>query len=263
MKLVIAFDVDGTLVHGHGKIHPADAALLLNPPADVLFVPNTGRPLSSMHLLFQANRMWSGRSIPLPMALQNGSVLYRPGEELLFEAGFTPEVKARLVAIAHDLPALTYNFFTRDEIFTLWMTDFAAELLNRFGLQSRPFDQDSPLQNFTKLTADCTDPAMLQAFAAATADLDVEHSVNIGLVHEINPPGVNKGSGLLQLLAGLDVQPDLILAAGDSGNDLRIFEQSDLRFAPLTSSQRMREKADYVVDVERDGLFAAMLARAG
>ncbi len=261
MKLVVAFDVDGTLVNGDGKIHPADRALLRNPPADVLFVPNTGRPIRSMHLLFGANQIWPGQPIPLPMALQNGSVLYQPGEKVLFEAGFEPSVQARLVAVAHELTSLTYNFFTRDEIFTLWLTDFAAQLLKRFGLEGRPFDENSPLQHFTKLTADCTDPATLQAFAAATADLDVEHSVNIGLVHEINPPGVNKGSGLQMLLTRLGVHPELVLAAGDSGNDLRIFEQADLSFAPLTSAESMRQKADHVIDVEREGLFTPMLAR--
>jgi hypothetical protein len=61
------------------------------------------------------------------------------------------------------------------------------------------------------------------------------------------PPGVSKGSGILQVLRFLELSPHDVLALGDAENDLALFEACGLGACPGSSVAAVRERADWVL----------------
>lgn len=82
----------------------------------------------------------------------------------------------------------------------------------------------------------------------------VDCLVSGGRYLDILPAGINKGSTLLALLAWLEVAPDLVLTAGDSLNDLAMFETG------LASVMMADAEADLLARLPQ--LPATYLARA-
>jgi hydroxymethylpyrimidine pyrophosphatase-like HAD family hydrolase len=80
---------------------------------------------------------------------------------------------------------------------------------------------------------------------------------------EMTRAGVDKGRGLNTLLTVLSLSDARILAVGDGGNDLPLFEAADLALAPATSQANVRAQADLVVDADACGLLAPVLEAAG
>jgi hydroxymethylpyrimidine pyrophosphatase-like HAD family hydrolase len=106
-------------------------------------------------------------------------------------------------------------------------------------------------------------PQLLQTFAADVIELELEASYSIPTVFEITSPGVDKGRGLTTLLPALSLNDPRIVAVGDGGNDLPLFEVADLALAPSTSPATVRDQADGVVDTEACGLMAPVLEIVG
>jgi hydroxymethylpyrimidine pyrophosphatase-like HAD family hydrolase len=71
--------------------------------------------------------------------------------------------------------------------------------------------------------------------------------------------GVNKGTAATQLANMLGIDPPQMIAAGDSYNDLALFEVCGLRIAMGGSPQELKSLASYVAPpVEEDGLAVAI-----
>ncbi len=86
------------------------------------------------------------------------------------------------------------------------------------GVASQPVTADRRLAYFVDVEAlDCSLLRELEAHG-------VDCLVSGGRYLDVLPAGVNKGSTLLALLAWLEVTPDRVLTAGDSLNDLAMFE---------------------------------------
>lgn len=76
---------------------------------------------------------------------------------------------------------------------------------------------------------------------------------------QITCTGVDKKSGVQQLLV-LSGQPrGCVLAIGDGINDLSLFEVADIKVAMGSAPEELKQVADFVTDtVERDGFVVAM-----
>lgn len=74
-------------------------------------------------------------------------------------------------------------------------------------------------------------PATLAALEAnlAAAGLDAVVVYSSGIDLDVLPRGATKGTALRWLCARLDIAPDQVLVAGDSGNDTSMFEWSGVR----------------------------------
>ena len=95
---IFCFDVDGTLVDEQGVIHPADVALLGAEPPAALFIPCTGRPLEGLRRTFAQFGLFVSSNIPLPLVLQNGALIYLPGEVQLAYLTSPPAYRMRCCA---------------------------------------------------------------------------------------------------------------------------------------------------------------------
>lgn len=83
--------------------------------------------------------------------------------------------------------------------------------------------------------------------------------------NELTVPGIDKGAGLVALVASLDPAPELTLAFGDSENDLSMLEAADIGVAMGNAQPHVRERVralgGYVTDhVLADGVATALEA---
>ncbi len=263
-RTIICFDIDGTLVDEHRAIHPNDLRLLQN-PGELMIIPTTGRLLHSVKSLFSREGLWHGQKIPLYMALQNGSILYQPGEVILRQAPFDRDVQDQLVQIAKEIthPSLSFSFFEVDTINQLNSSPEWDQLLESFDLKMIPFNRQSQEKAFFKITANTTHTPTLQRIIEKVQNLPVEFTLNMGKILEINPPGINKGSSILELAKDWPRNEVTILAIGDSGNDLPMLQIADFSFTVDASSPELKSKVHRVIDPLQEGVFYPMLRTAG
>jgi hypothetical protein len=259
---VICLDVDGTLVDDQGRIHPRDVDILTT-DRRVTFILTTGRLLPSLSRTLERNDLFADRPIPLPLVLQNGAALYRPDETLCAHYPFSTPTQTALIDAMQAHRQVAYLLFSLSEVRVLWPTPLARGLIKRFDLDARPLRQADRRRAFTKAMCIAESPRLLEPFAAAIAGLDLEASYSIPTVFEITGPGIDKGRGLTTLLAALSLSDARIVAVGDGGNDLPLFQAADLALAPSTSPAKIRDQADGVIDTAAGGLLAPVLEAAG
>jgi HAD superfamily hydrolase (TIGR01484 family) len=259
---IVCFDLDGTLLDENGRIHPRDVAILAAETAACL-VPSTGRPLHAVRRLFARHGLFCDRPIPFPLVLQNGTLLYRPGEQLYRYTPYPRDVQAALFAVAKATPQVTFLWLDQTSIHALWPRPAAEAAAASYDFFIQPFTSASQDASFSKLMCMSEDPQALDQLHRSTAHLSVECAYSMATILEFTPLGANKGQGLRQLQAALGLGASPIYAAGDGGNDLALFELARESFAPLRSPEAVRSAASHVVDVSAGGVLAPMLAAAG
>jgi Cof subfamily protein (haloacid dehalogenase superfamily) len=260
--IVICFDMDGTLLDGSGNMHPNDRAILKSDRKHI-FIPATGRSLGAVRRLFQKNQLFKHSPLPIPVILQNGSLVYLPGEELHAYRSFPPETQDRLLAAMLAEPELNFWLFGENILHTLWPTPFGQSLSEHFDLEIQPFPHDGPPAQYSKIIAISEDLNQLADFARKPALDGVELSYSRTTLLEINPSGVNKGTALVDLLEALGVEQPELYVAGDGGNDLPLFKLSEHSFAPLDAQPQVRARARHVIDTQKEGLLTPILRLAG
>lgn len=97
-------------------------------------------------------------------------------------------------------------------------------------------------------------------FAAITTVLDdVEHFDAGSGAYEITAKGVSKASGARALIQAVGREPAHVLAFGDSGSDLAVFELSDIAVAVGNADAIAKSKADIVANATYDEGVAEVL----
>jgi Cof subfamily protein (haloacid dehalogenase superfamily) len=260
-KIVLAVDLDGTLVAGDDNIiHPKDVEKL---KAGLPFplVLATGRSLASTRYPFEKNGLLNGKPLPYPLVLNNGGLLYAPYEDPRARFPFPPEVAEVLIRIASGYKDATFLLQGIPEVYQLGETESGLRAIYKYGykpLKYRPELAGAPLTKLMVLSDRRQD---LDAMAAAFAHLPIEGNYSLNDIYELTPRGVNKGSGLKKLLDMLGWQDARLVVAGDGENDACMFSLADLSFAPVTGREAIREMADNVIDPRPNGLLAPILER--
>jgi HAD superfamily hydrolase (TIGR01484 family) len=257
-KPVVCFDFDGTLVNEHGDIHSRDIEILRSEDR-VIFVPGTGRPLHAVKHAFQRNGLFFDRPIPFPMVLQNGAVVYKPGEVLHRHTPFSPNEQARLLEISRRHPQICGLFFSVNRVEILWPNSAGLRMVRRFDLDVQPFDEQS--KGYTKLTYITDSVAAMNKFVAEIETIPLEKSFSLPTVLELTGVGIDKGQMLAGLLDDLGLQPPRIFAAGDGENDLPLFDVADLSFCPNDSPAAIKDRADVEINIAETGLLGPILAK--
>ncbi|CAN5592139.1 hypothetical protein BH24ACT22_BH24ACT22_06360 [soil metagenome] len=255
---LICLDFDGTLVDEEGRIHPSDVEILAE-ERSVAFVPATGRPLHSVRRTFEQHGLFSGRPISFPLILENGAAVYSENEVLLSHRSFDPELQDVLMRAVLDSEGTSFVLFSLDEVHALRPSETLRAMIRRFGLNVHPFNPDEdPARPFTKVSATAEDIETLHEFAANIVELPLERTYSLPNMLELAPVGVHKGGGLTALLEGWE-RVEQIVAVGDGENDLALFEQATLSYAPESSPPAIQARADRIIDLSKEGLLAPIL----
>lgn len=256
---ILCFDLDGTLLDHDGRLHPEDVRLLTRAGPPAVFIPATGRSLASVRQSFLENNLFAGSPLPFPLVLQNGSLLYLPGE---IEAGyfpFSPATQASLYELAKTFPMVTFFWLTQNAVYTLHENAFGRQYARRYKFDIQPFVDTSLEAAISKLMCISPDPRALKSVARAAKGLEIEGGYSMATIYEINAQGVSKANGIRRLLECLELGGRPFFAAGDGENDRAMLEAAALAFAPVSSPAPIRSLAQHVIDVPRRGLFAPML----
>jgi HAD superfamily hydrolase (TIGR01484 family) len=258
-KPILCFDLDGTLLNEREEIHPADCRILAGEMESALFIPATGRTLESIRRTFRRNGLFNDRKIPLPLVLQNGSLLYKGYEVFQSFHPFEPDIQDQLVDSARQFAQVTFLFMGITETHILSATATGLDAAERYEFTTHLFTPDSCKLQFSKLMCIPERPGDLNGFLAMTDLLPLERAFSTPTILELTPRGVNKGIGLGCLIDALEISPGFICAAGDAENDLPLCDLADKFFVPTGALEQVKARAAQVVDVKRDGLLQPML----
>lgn len=195
LELVLVTDLDGTLLAGSRRSRRRFYRWLAQQRPRVLHVFSTGRHLRSVERLLHAQ-------IALGLA--------RP-HLVISDVGCTVACGATLAPLPQVVAPIE----------ALWRGCDARvrPLLEGLrGLSAQPVAVERRLAYL--IEPDRLDLSRLAAIEAHGVDC----LISAGRYLDVLPPGVNKGSTLMDLLAWLEVDPSLVVTAGDSLNDLAMFQ---------------------------------------
>lgn len=253
--------MDGTLLGADGQIHPQDRRWLTAPDPAAVFVPCTGRPIDGIKHAFADNGLFVDQALPFPLVLQNGALLFEPGEQQCAHIPFSAETRAQLIELVMGFPQVTSLLLDNRDTHMLYPNPFGLQAIERYDFNVQPFTDASRARAFSKVMCISDDPQALRAVEQASDGLEVEGAYSMPIIFELAPPGVSKASGLQQLLDSLALADRRLLAAGDGQNDCTLLELADLSFAPASAPPEIRQFAQHLIDVPAEGLLGPMLAR--
>ena len=148
---LICFDLDGTLLDPHERIHPCDRQVLLEERSDVILIPATGRCLQSMHGSLALNDLFIDQRFPFPLVLQNGSLLFDVNEEMLAYFPFPKEIQREVLSRADQFPQITFFCFTSQTIHKVNPTRFADQRADDFVMATQPYEGDPAAYEYSKI----------------------------------------------------------------------------------------------------------------
>lgn len=256
---ILCVDFDGTLVDHNGHIHPADVEALRS-ERSVSFVPATGRPLHSVRRTLERHGLFVNKKIPFPLVLENGSAVYLENEELLRQRSFESGLQDELMRAVRDATRASVLLFSLDSARALRANETLWALVRRFDLDAQVFNLDEGLpQPLCKIGLTAEDPEDLRAFQTEISGLPLEQTYSLPDMLEVAPVGVHKGLGLNDLLENAGRFGAEVVVVGDGENDLALFDQATLSFAPETSPLPIQARADRVIDLGKEGLLTPIL----
>ncbi len=257
-KKIICFDLDGTLINGQGMIHPSDVKILAT-YRDSLLIPATGRSIGSVRQIFAKNGLFIGQQLPFPLILQNGAVLYAEGERLLAHFQFEDDVQAKLIRVLHGFPQVSALFFDLSVIYTLNEDGPVKAEIKSLDFHPQLLPEDSGACKFSKVMCFSDSQAVLDAVRDSLRPLAVGSYQSLPYALEICPPGVNKASGILQLVKMLGIEDYRLYAVGDSENDVPMLDLAHHSYAPTTAFGNILRRADQAIDASQNGILAPIL----
>lgn len=217
--MLLATDLDGTFLAGDPenrlKLYQLISA---HPEIDLVFV--TGRGLESVLPLL------SDPTIPEP-------------DYIICDVGCTV-VHGKTQQAIHPL---------QGDIDELWPGEHVVEsaLASFEGLQRQEVPQERRVSYF------CASDAVGDKMQATVNALSCDVLFSAGKYLDILPKGVNKGSSLSRLVEHLGIDPEAVLVAGDTLNDLSMYQQGFKGVCVGASEQALIEATEHQARVYHAG----------
>ena len=257
MKKIVFCDIDGTIVdHPRGMHYVSDK------------VRYAFEELRKEHLLFLASgRAWSLlskdiRSLPVSgCLLSNGSYAFE-GEKVLFDHPIDREHLQVVMDFCKENDAI-YYFETHEHIYTNGEHHPLHQRFNNNWDFGKDLYRYEPFAFQEPITA-----AMLAATTQELCDKAAEEFKDYydsrqhhGFTSlDLNPIGVNKGSGIAELLEKIGASKDDAYAFGDGLNDLEMMSAVGHPIAMGNAFPEIKEICEEVCeDVLDDGFYHALV----
>ncbi|WDF82862.1 Cof-type HAD-IIB family hydrolase [Lacticaseibacillus pabuli] len=260
---LVCIDIDDTLLNSKRVVMPTTRdAITAAIAAGVHVALCSGRPLAGVRPFL--NELGMTRDDQYVITF-NGAVVESVTGRVLHNKRLPENAYATLAAYAreHNLPFNIVDadstIITPDRDIDAFTVVQAAE--NSAGLLVRDVGDLAtdvvPIKGIF-----CGDEAMLDA---AEDDVRATLGADYAVIRagrnfiELMAPGVDKGSGVAQLAAHLGINPDEIMALGDEGNDIAMFDYVGLAVAMGNGSDEAKAHANVVTaSNDDDGLALAL-----
>ena len=252
---MVALDIDGTLVDHEGVLPERLRRTVRRiAMAGVPVILTTGRSWHATRPVFEELELPPG-----PAIASNGAVTVQfPPFELLSAATFDPsEVVAKVLqehpraALAAEVVGTGYRVtraFPEGELFgdieVVSPEELSGDDVSRIIVR----DPDSSEDEFIGL-------------AGRLGLHGVSYSVGWSAWLDIAPAGVNKATGLAEVVSALGFTSDDVLAMGDGRNDIEMLRWAGRGVAVGDACAEVRDAADAVTGCFADGGTAAELER--
>lgn len=222
---LLALDMDGTLLNDEQIITPTTVKWLQKAvDAGVHVCLSTGRAFTS------AFPYAKQLGLETPMITVNGSEIWRAPHEIYRRSLMDPMLVQQMYELAKE-----------DDI---WFWAYSTEKVHK----QDNWDGDVTGREWLKFGYHTEDDELRHKLLLRLQDmggLEITNSSPHNL--EINPLGVNKAAGIMEVCKLLGLDMSQVIAVGDSLNDLAAIQQSGLGVAMGNAQETVKEEADVVV----------------
>lgn len=250
------FDYDGTLVDkAQGVSAPTNAtkaAIGKLRANGYLAVLCTGRPLSYLPD--------NAEELPFDGWIMTNGAYAKLGNTVLFNEMIDEKIARSLMETCERLH-ISYALEGQDACYFRAFSDVFEGFLNRFDIRTDKFYPIEQMQDWkankimTAYDEESRQIRLEQAFGGEFVFDRHSHFTSC----DVSRKGVNKGTGVLQFLARLEIPRENAYAIGDSDNDLEMMHAAGTGIAMAQHSPRMSSAADYITDsVANDGVAKAL-----
>ncbi|CAK4854397.1 unnamed protein product [Aphanomyces euteiches] len=221
---LVALDMDGTVLNEEQKISERNQkAIAAAIEAGVIVMFATGRGIHSVKPFIDELKLSS------PIVTTNGGEVWRAPGELLkrhqMEARWIRQMHE--MAVEHDSWFWAYaieGVYNRDN----WPGDLDTIDWIKFGFHTENVDKLAIIRQ--------------ELEAWGVFEITNSHPANL----EMNPSGVNKASGLIDVCELLGIEMSEVIAMGDSLNDIAMIRAAGLGVAMGNAQEEIKQMADLV-----------------
>lgn len=252
MKILIAFDIDGTLTDASHKI-PSHLINFFKEISNkgILISFITGRPSNwALNVLKKIN-------VPYILATHNGAkILSMPKEEIINENYLNLEDIKRIENIQNNC-----FVYLEDKIYFIskniedslleYMENRAAEFNETLiPLSSFEILKDKSISSIKYFSKDIdfsfNSAEAISKLGFSTYSIGDPFSSNY-YITQITHPNATKGKSIICLKEFLN-PIDFVIAIGDDKNDIPMFKEADISLVMSKASDSVKKYADYVID---------------
>lgn len=261
IRLVVS-DIDGTLLTSDNTLHAAtmDAVHAFSQEHACCFTLGTGRAFPLVKPLADMLGLCS------PFIFSGGAIFDYARQGALPSPEITSEMIARILHVAEGW-GLGLIAHTEDRMLCQmkdedwdriaaieWIkgnrTDHALRVHNLLEEAARPV---------IRIDLFSEDKDLTPVYQDALKKIPEYHVIPMNRSIELTPPDVNKGGGLKKLAALIGVEPEQVMAIGDSMNDLGLLQEAGVGVAMGTAPDVLKAIADIIVPSSDEGGFADAL----
>jgi Cof subfamily protein (haloacid dehalogenase superfamily) len=265
--LLLASDLDGTLLRSDGTVAPETrAALARARDSDLLVAFVTGRPPRWLHEVAEQTGHY-GVAIGA-----NGAVVYDLAEETVIDTDplSSATVASVTAALREAFPSIAFGFeygleFGHEREYRHdWEITPVADRLGRTMPQPVVAALDDLVDRpVLKILAKWRAAPDAQQFMVDAVDLLGDTATvtrsSRGPLLEISAPGVDKSTGLAHLAVRRGIGSDQVAAVGDMPNDLAMLDWAGRGYAVANAHPDVRAVADEVLPETNDEHAVAVL----
>ncbi|KTD84877.1 Cof-type HAD-IIB family hydrolase [Paenibacillus etheri] len=222
---LLALDMDGTLLNDEQIITPTTVKWLQKAvDAGVHVCLSTGRAFTSAFPYAEQ------LGLETPMITVNGSEVWRAPHEIYRRSLMDPTLVRQMYELAKE-----------DDI---WFWAYSTEKVHK----QDNWDGDVTGREWLKFGYHTEDDDLRHKLLLRLQDMGGLEITNSSPHNfEINPLGVNKAAGILEVCKLLGLDMSQVIAVGDSLNDLAAIQQAGLGVAMGNAQETVKEEADAVV----------------
>lgn len=265
---LIAYDLDGTVLHNDGNL-PEETIAVLREAAEAgcILVPTTGRTLSEIPPVLLDS------AVSKYLILANGASVMEVEEELEIMKGLIPTETA--VRIFRRLLTTEISFVAYSEGVAFCDEKYMSDLVSFYTAKGRHFSQIIENMRFVASIPEYFEKAArsvekiflhwvpqdlhdeIVEFLQKQPDLDVTDSSPMNL--EINARDISKGAALQALAQLLEIPRDRVMAIGDGANDLSMLAYAGFSVAVANAVPLAKSIASFTtVSNEDNGAVSAI-----
>ena len=257
MSILFLSDIDGTLVQGYTIAPQVKEMVREFVRRGNWFSLATGRNAFAIRWIIDQ------LAVNAPCIVLTGAALYDPMTETMTNVKPLPEhTKTRLKLLAEEYQEMGIQVFTRSGLCNLRLNPFLQENGIPEEIACGVSDIDALAgEEILKIGLCCKDTSKIESAVSRLFSDGQQYKwhYSFSIAAEIFSPAASKGAAARMLIDSLPERPKCIAAAGDSPNDLPMFEDADITFAPENAFKEVRDAADYIIPPPHQGGVAQAL----